>query len=151
MLSVPVTLCVQFYVMVLGGFCGQHRTDVIVIDGNLTALRYINQVLRPVLLPFLQHQPRLLFQQDNARPHTARMVHQCLQCSRDLSPIEHLWDHLGQRIRRRPNPPMNRDRLVQALRQEWRVIPDAVIGRLTTSFRCRVHFCILAHGGQTRY
>ena len=46
--------------------CGQQQTDRIVLDGNLTAHRYINQVLRPVLLPFLQHQPRLLFQQDNA-------------------------------------------------------------------------------------
>ena len=40
--------------------------------------RYINQVLRPVLLPFLQRQPRLLFQQDNTRPHTARVVQQFL-------------------------------------------------------------------------
>ena len=61
-------------VMVWGGICGQQRTDRIVIDGNLTAHRYINQVLRPVLLPFLQHQPRFLFQRDNARPHTACVV-----------------------------------------------------------------------------
>ena len=53
-------------VMVWGGICGQQRTDLIVIDGNLTTHRYIKQVLRPVLLPFLQHQPRLLVQQDNA-------------------------------------------------------------------------------------
>ena len=38
------------------------QTDLIVIDGNLTGHPYINQVLRPILLPFLQHQPRL-FQQ----------------------------------------------------------------------------------------
>ena len=96
-------------------------------DGNLTAHRYIIQVLRPVLLPFLQHQPRLLFRQENARPYTARVVQQFFAAnninvlpwparSPDLSPIEQLWDHLGQRIRRRPNPPMNRDQLVQALR-----------------------------------
>ena len=102
--------------------------------------------LSPVMLPFLQqlHQPRLLFQQDSARPHTARMVPQIFAANKvnillwsarspDLSPIEHLWDHLGQRIRRRPNPPMNRDQLVQALRQEWRAIPDDVIRRLTNS------------------
>ena len=94
-------------VMVWGGICGQQQTDLIVTDGNLTAHRYINQGLRPVLLPFLQHQPKLLFQQDNARPRTAREVQQFFAAnnvnvlpwparSPDLSPIEHLWDHLGQ-------------------------------------------------------
>ena len=63
-------------VMVWGSICDQQRTDLIVIDGNLTAHRYINQVLHPVLLPFLQHQPRLLFQQNNAKPHTAHVVEQ---------------------------------------------------------------------------
>ena len=45
----------------------------------------------------------------------------------DLSPIENFGDYLGQRIRRCPNLAMNRDKLVQALRQEWRAIRDAVI------------------------
>ena len=36
--------------MVWGGICGQQQTDRIVTDGNLTAHRYINQVLCPVLL-----------------------------------------------------------------------------------------------------
>ena len=106
--------------MVWGSICGQQRTDLIAIDGNLTAHR----VLHPVLLPFLQHQPRLLFQQDNARPHTTHVVHQFFTAnnvnalpwptrSPGLTPIEHLWYHLGQQIRRRPNPPMNRDQLVE--------------------------------------
>ena len=51
-----------------------------------------------------------IFQQDNARPHTARHtqnilridnvnVLQCSARSPDLSPIEHLWDHLGRQVR----------------------------------------------------
>ena len=31
-------------VMVWGVICGQHRTDLIVIDGNLTAHRYLHMV-----------------------------------------------------------------------------------------------------------
>ena len=145
-----------------GCICGQRRTDRIVIDRNLTAHRYINQILRPVLLPFLQNQPRLLVQQDNARPRTVLVVHQFFAAnnvnilpwparSPDLSPIEHWWNHLGQRIRHSLNHPMNRDGLVQAIRQDWRAISDAVIRRLTNSLRRRVHTCIFAHGGHTRY
>ena len=142
--------------MVCGGICGQQRTDFIVTDGNPTAHRYINQVLRPVLLPFLQHQPRLLFQQDHARPHTARVVQQFFaENNVNVLPWpvtdRTLWDNLGQRIQRRPTPPMNRDQMVQALRQERRAIPDAAIRRLTNTVRRRVHVCILQHGGHTRY
>ncbi|GFS56245.1 uncharacterized protein TNCV_2769211 [Trichonephila clavipes] len=48
--------------------------------------------------------PRAIYQQDNARPHTARLSQQCLQGydvlpwparSPDLSPIEHVCDALG--------------------------------------------------------
>ena len=90
--------------------------------------------------------------------HTARMVQQFFAAnnvnvfpwpahSPDLSLIEHLWNHLGQRIRRRPNPPMNRNHLVQALRQTWREIPDAVIRRLINSVQYMAHACILAYDG----
>ena len=68
-------------VMIWGGICGQQLTDLIVIDGNLTAHCYINEVVCPILLPFLQHKPRLLFQQDNDRPHTARVVPQFFAAS----------------------------------------------------------------------
>ncbi|GFU54417.1 transposable element Tcb2 transposase [Trichonephila clavipes] len=54
----------------------------------------------------MQRLPGTLFQQDNARSHTARVSLDCfctvtilpwLAQSSDLSPIEHIWDHFGRR------------------------------------------------------
>nr|KAG5688450.1 hypothetical protein BaRGS_003047 [Batillaria attramentaria] len=43
--------------------------------GNgVTAQRYIDQVLRPVVVPHFQQHGHLTLQQDNARPHTARVT-----------------------------------------------------------------------------
>ncbi|UYV77608.1 hypothetical protein LAZ67_15001702 [Cordylochernes scorpioides] len=50
-----------------------------VFQGTMTAQRYVDDVLRPVILPYLQGVPNALYQQDNARPHTARISQQALQ------------------------------------------------------------------------
>lgn len=71
--------------------------------------------------------------------------------SPDLSPIEHCWDELGRRVRRRRHPPNTRDQLIQALQEEWAAIPQAVIQRLMDSMQNRVAACIRADGGNTRY
>lgn len=47
--------------MVCGGIL--HGVKSIVIDGNLTALRYRDELLRPVAVPKVQ-QPNLIFQHD---------------------------------------------------------------------------------------
>ncbi|UYV71393.1 hypothetical protein LAZ67_8002959 [Cordylochernes scorpioides] len=60
--------------MVWGAISFDSRTPLVVIPGTLTAQRYVDDILRPVLLPFLSHHPGLTFQQDNARPHTARVT-----------------------------------------------------------------------------
>ena len=104
-------------VMVWGGISFRYRTPLIIIDGTLTSQRYINEVLRPTVVPFLAtHRDVTLFQQDNARPHSARATMAFLQqqniatlpwlaFSPDLSPIEHLWDQLGRAVRQRhPQP-----------------------------------------------
>ncbi|UYV76601.1 hypothetical protein LAZ67_14001425, partial [Cordylochernes scorpioides] len=56
-------------VMVWGAISFDRRTPLVVIPVTLTAQRYVDDILRPVLLPFLSHHPGLTLQQDNARPH----------------------------------------------------------------------------------
>ncbi|UYV72569.1 hypothetical protein LAZ67_9003782 [Cordylochernes scorpioides] len=94
--------------------------------GTMMAQRYVDDVLRPVTLPYLQGVPNALYQQDNARPHTARISQQALQdvqmlpwppYSPDLSPIEHVWDIIGRRLHALPQP-RSEDELWQMVLKE---------------------------------
>ena len=87
-------------VMVWGGISHGVKTPLVVIQGNLTAVRYRDQVLTPHVLP-LVNAHNLTFQHDNARPHVARVCRDFLNqnnvqvldlppYSPDLNPIEHL-------------------------------------------------------------
>ena len=148
-------------VMVWGAMSYNGRSELVVVQGNLTANRYINQILRPHLLPILNHQ-RELFQHDNARPHTARATRDYLtnqnvnvlpwpSKSPDLNPIEHLWDELGRRVRQRQQPPLTLAQLANALQDEWRRIPQAKIRRLVQSMPRRCRAVAAARGGVTKY
>ena len=146
--------------MVWGGISVRSRTELLVLNGTLTGQRYINEVLQPVVLPFVQ-QNNVVLQDDNARPHRARIVLQFLQQnnvdhldwparSPDLSPIEHVWYILGQRVRQRV-PRLRTLQANAALQEEWRRIPQLQIARLIRSMRRRCVACIDATSGHTRY
>ncbi len=60
-----------------GEFYGQ-RTQLHFIDGILNAQRYCDEVLRPIVVPFI-HDRRLMLQHDNAWPHVARICTQFLE------------------------------------------------------------------------
>jgi len=68
-----------------------------------------------------------------------------------LNPIEHLWDTLDRRERRRLNPPNNVNELRAALLEEWNNIPQADINKLVLSIGRRYQAVSIAHGGHTRY
>ena len=49
--------------------------DLVIVDGNLNSRRYIDEILRPVVVPYVQNMGQgALFQDDNVRPHRARIV-----------------------------------------------------------------------------
>lgn len=149
--------------MVWGGISALHRTQLIIVDGTLTAARYRDEILTPVVLPFLEeHGENMVFQQDNARPHTARIINEFFDdhdvrvlpwpsVSPDLSPIEHVWDEMERRLRRLPQQPSTLRQLRIALLRVWQDIPQTFHARLVNSMRRRCTAVIDANGGHTRY
>ena len=62
-------------VVVWGEICGQERTPLVIVNGSLTAQHYIDDILRPTVIPLPQQQPRgVIYWHYNAKPHTARIV-----------------------------------------------------------------------------
>ncbi|GFW84519.1 hypothetical protein TNCV_457001 [Trichonephila clavipes] len=61
-------------IMLWGGIGYHSRTPLIRIAGTLNSQGYISEVLEPIVLPYLQGLVTSIFQQDNARPHVARIV-----------------------------------------------------------------------------
>ena len=100
-------------VMVWGGIFLTGKTELVIIEGNLNAVRYRNEILESVAIPYLQNLgPNSILQDDNARPHRGRIITEYLQNlgvermewpakSPDLNPIEYLWDQLGRAVRAR--------------------------------------------------
>ena len=102
------------------GFCG---------GGIERSAIYRPDPTQPGYQPYVTHNPGVLFMQDNARPHVARMSMDFLNehgidvmdwppHSPDVNPIEHIWDILGRRIRRRTAPPQNLVQLRVALQED---------------------------------
>ncbi|UYV80324.1 hypothetical protein LAZ67_18002397 [Cordylochernes scorpioides] len=146
-------------IMVWGAIAYDSRSPLLHIPGTMTAQRYVDDVLQPVTPSYLQGVPNALYQQDNARPHTARISQQALQdvqmlpwppYSPDLSPIEHVWDIIGRRLHALPQP-RSEDELWQMVEREWIAIPQDAIRTLIDSLPRRVAACIAVRGGPTCY
>jgi transposase len=103
-----------------------------------------------------------LLMDDNTRPHRARIVDQYLEqvgvqhlpwpaCSPDLDPIEHVWDFLSRRVRRRQPRPETLNDLRVALEVEWAQITQDYLATVIQSMPNRLREVIRARGGNTRY
>ncbi|GBO17618.1 hypothetical protein AVEN_140610-1 [Araneus ventricosus] len=143
-------------VTVWGAICWDTRSPLVVLQRTLTARSYVDDILTPVVLPMLSGRPGVIYQQGNARTHTARLSQQCLQgygiltwpaSSPDLSPIKHVWDVLGRQLQ----PSRNTGELTSQLQRLWHDLPQEVIGDLIDSMPCRVSACIGNRGGFTTY
>ncbi|GFU44964.1 transposable element Tcb2 transposase [Trichonephila clavipes] len=123
---------------------------------NLNRLTYVDDILRPHIEPFLNGLPGTIFQQDNARPHTARVAQDFLRHfqtlpwparSPDLSPVEHVWDQLKRQM---PSCHSAHD-LALAVQDLWVHLPQDNVRCLINSMPDRVAACIAAGGSPTSY
>ncbi|KAI4878144.1 hypothetical protein NFI96_028402, partial [Prochilodus magdalenae] len=133
-------------VTVWGGISLEGHTDLYRLDnGTLTAIRYQNEILGPLVRPYAGAVgPGFLLVHNNARPHVARVCRQFLENERidtidwptgspDLNPIEHLWDIMFRSIRRHQVALQTVQELIDAMVQIWKEIPQDTIRRLIRS------------------
>ncbi|GFU21323.1 transposable element Tc1 transposase [Trichonephila clavipes] len=66
-------------IMVRGAIAYDSTSPLERIQGTLNAQRYVQNVLSPVAILYLQRLPDAIFQQDNARPHTFRISQHALR------------------------------------------------------------------------
>jgi len=151
-------------VMIWAAFSYDHKLPLIIIRGNLNGTRYRDEVLDTTIRPHFQLHAadRPLLQDDNARPHRARLVEAYKATnninsidwpalSPDLNPIEHLWDHLQQQINKRRPPVTTLQQLETALVQEYNRVPMRFLQRLVRSMPKRCQAVLRARGGHTSY
>ncbi|KAI4899343.1 hypothetical protein NFI96_003900 [Prochilodus magdalenae] len=133
-------------VMVWGGISLEGHTDLHRLDnGTLTAIRYQDEILGPVVRPYAGTvDPGFLLVHNNARPHVAIVRKQFLENEGidtidwptglpDLNPIEHLWDIMFRSIQRHQIALQTVQELSDALVQIWEEIPQDTIRLLIRS------------------
>ncbi|GFV86347.1 transposable element Tcb1 transposase [Trichonephila clavipes] len=122
----------------------------------MTAQWYVNDILQPHLLPLMAKLPGAIFQQDNTRPHTARMSQDFLRLitsrpwsalSPNLSPIEHVWSYLGWQV----GQPTSLVELETRLQQPWNEMSEDIIRNIYASMPARIASCIRARGSPKEY
>jgi transposase len=135
--------------------------------GGVTSAVYL-EVLQEQL-PTL-YDPDLIFMQDNARIHTARIIKNWLTdmgikvmewppYSPDLNPIEHVWRHLKEWVNEHHpeletltgNDEMIKECMVKALQEGWNALKDELFEELIKSMKRRMEAVIKAKGWYTKY
>ena len=120
--------------MVWGCVSAHGMGNLHICESNINAERYIQVVEQP-MLPSKQrlfHGRPCLFQQDNAKSHSARVTTTWLRSKRvrelglsayspELSPIENVWRIMKGKIRLRR--PLTVEQLKLYIKQEWERIP----------------------------
>ena len=148
-------------VMVWGCFSSSGVGDIHIIKDTLTSAKYV-RILSNHMVPSARRLigPKYIFQQDNDPKHTANNTKKWFQDKKielldwpaqspDLNPIENLWNHLKQLIRKE-NIKNIKD-LPSAIERCWKSISKEYCETLVKSMTQRIDETIKNKGLWTKY
>lgn len=124
---------------------------------------YYRDILERSLLPSIakfKFAGEFSFVHDNDPKHTSGLVKNWLKekkiqvlpwpsFSPDLNPIEHVWDELERRVKKRQ--PRNIQELQKVLKEEWNNLGPDILHKLIDSVPNRLYECVKMKGYPTRY
>ena len=135
------------------------------VIGNLNAVKYQNEVIYDVAnmctYQGAGRMEKMIFQQDNARAHSAQSTLHFLEesgvqtldwpaNSPDLNPIEEVWAHVAQRVRSYGQP-RTVAQLWQWVQSEWQRTPIDYVRSIIRSIPARLQEVIANNGDYTHY
>ena len=152
-------------IMVWGCMTSKGLGRLIRIDGIMDRYKYI-KIIKEGLLGTLRdyriQKNAFLFQQDNDPKHKSRYAMSWFQKNRihlfdwpawsaDMNIIEHVWNQIKYRIRRRRRLPTNKDALFAIFKEEWENFDFTSVDNLYKSLPLCLQTLLKAKGGYTKY
>ena len=131
------------------------RFHLVLLQGKVNIARYIAQVVNPMLLSYLRQEGDVLFQQDNARLHTAAATQRALRGEQQLpwptrapdrTSVEHVWYMMKWELTLSPEPATIIAELRQRVQDALVILSQDDIRHLYDRFHARIHTCVAARG-----
>jgi transposase len=148
--------------MFWGCFSKREMGPLVPVEGIITAKKY-KELMEKYLLPiFKKSNYQLIFMQDNAPIHKAKLVTDFLAHhgiptlewpaqSPDLNPIENMWAVLKARRARQKLTPKTRKDLIEQMSELWSTIEENFRENLSNSIPKRLSEVITNKGKATSY
>ncbi len=152
----------RFSVMFWGYFSKLGLGSLVALEGTMTAQTYV-ELLQDTVLPELAAAGRpMVFMQDNAPCHKARIVTEFLAQnhietldwppqSPDMNPIENLWAIIKARRQKKIGTPKTKHDLIDQIFDIWDNIEDSIIQNLANSANKRVNEVLKLKGKVSKY
>jgi len=150
------------HINVWGCFSGQGVGSLYQINGIMNGPMY-REILKNHMAPVLRRLGSdFIFQQDNDPKHTSKVAKKYLSNanftvmdwpsqSPDLNPIENIWSHIKQRLRKRSTGPRSLSDIFEFVKHEWEALDKDYLLTLIHSMPRRVELVIKSKGGHTKY